>query len=387
METLISIPLGLGREQTLHICQKPKNSGGGFMAALQSLASGISRSGAIHVQHVPAGAPAVLDVCADENMSHNVTNDYTNKTQTIVINTVSAEPVQIYLRWPKGSNEAGLGRLHLQSSDYNINLELDAPSVPAGATHLSLADIDFVPARELIVSSNSGNLSGLLPMEDVLDVSTRSGSANLTLLPLFDKPSHASKLSIKSNSGTLRINANLDAATARAHFPSRDSSIVLQTSSGTIRSVLGMTQSTTVKSNSGSQHLTALLADHSRDRRSDFASTTSSGSQNITIVAAAAAAAAPAAAPEERLAGAEKADETGFVCKHKSSSGSIRVAYPDSWQGTVEAYSNSGNVAVTGEGVETDNIRNRVTGVKGTPLHHTEVGASSGSISVKFAGT
>lgn len=380
METLISIPLVLGREQTLHIWQKPKNSGGGFIATLQSLASGISRSGAIHVQHVPTGAPAVLDVCADERISHNVTNKCSDKTQTIVINTVSAEPVQIYLRWPKGSKEVGLGRLHLQSGDYNINLELDAPTVPATATHLSLADIDFVPARELIVSSNSGNVSGLLPMEDVLDVSTRSGSANLTLLPLFDKPSHASKLSIKSNSGTLRINADLDAASARAHLPSRDSSIMLQSSSGTIRSVLGMTRSTTVKSNSGSQHLTALLADHSRDRRSDFASTTNSGSQSITIVAA-------AAAPEEKLAGAERADETGFVCKHKSSSGSVRIAYPDSWQGTVEAYSNSGGVVVTGEGVETDKVRNRMTGVKGTPVHHTEVGASSGSISVKFEGT
>ncbi|KAM3440030.1 hypothetical protein NHJ13734_003465 [Beauveria thailandica] len=384
METLISIPLVLGRERTLHIWQKPRNSSGGFIAALQSFASGIPRSGAIHVQHVPAGAAAVLDVCANEKVSHNVTDDYTDKTQTIVINTVSAEPVQIYLRWPKGSKEAGLGRLHLQSGDYNINLELDAPSVPATATHLSLADIDFVPARELVVSSNSGDVSGLLPMEDVLDVSTKSGSANLTLLPLFDKPSHASKLSIKANSGTLRINANLDAVSARAHFPSRDSSIVLQTSSGSIRSVLGMTRSTAINSNSGSQHLTVLLADHSRDRRSDFASTTNSGSQNITIVAASAAA---ATAPEETLAGAEKADETGFVCKHKSSSGSVRVAYPDSWQGTVEAYSNSGSVAVIGEGVETDKVRNRVTGVKGNPAHHTEVGAGSGSISVKFGAT
>ncbi|KAM3459992.1 hypothetical protein NHJ6243_006332 [Beauveria neobassiana] len=379
METLISIPLVLGREQTLHVWQKPKNSGGGLLATLQSLASSISRSGAIHVQHVLAGTPAVLDVCAYEKISHNVTNKCSDKTQTIVINTVSAEPVQIYLRWPKGSKEVGLGRLHLQSGDYNINLELDAPSVPATATHLSLADVDFVPARELIVSSNSGNVSGLFPMEDVLDVSTKSGSANLTLLPLFDKPSHASKLSIKTNSGSLRINADLDAVSARTHFPSRDSSIVLETSSGGIRSVLGMTRSTTTKSNSGSQHLTALLADHSPDRRSDFASTTNSGSQNIIIVAAAA-----AAAPEEKSAGAEKADETGFVCKHKSSSGSVRVAYPDIWQGTVEAYSNSGGVAVVGEGVETDKVRNRVTGVKGTPMHHTEVGASSGSISVKF---
>ncbi|KAM3538600.1 hypothetical protein ARSEF1564_008482 [Beauveria bassiana] len=381
METLISIPLVLGREQTLHIWQKPKNSGGGLLATLQSLASSISRSGAIQVQHVPAGTPAVLDVCADEKISHNVTNKCSDKTQTIVINTVSAEPVQIYLRWPKGSKEVGLGRLHLQSGDYNISLELDAPSVPATATHLSLADIDFVPARELSVSSNSGNISGLLPMEDILDVSTKSGSANLTLLPLFDKPSHASKLSIKTNSGSLRINADLDAVSARTHFPSRDSSIVLETSSGSIRSVLGMTRSTTIKSNSGSQHLMALFADHSPDRRSDFASTTNSGSQNITIVAAAAAA---AAAPEEKSAGAEKADETGFVCKHKSSSGSVRIVYPDSWQGTVEAYSNSGGVAVVGEGVETDKVRNRVTGVKGTPMHHTEVGASSGSISVKF---
>ncbi|EGX88240.1 hypothetical protein CCM_08283 [Cordyceps militaris CM01] len=372
METLISVPLSLGRDRTLHIQQKQKSSG--LFGTLQSLASGW-RSGTIHVQHVPAGAPAVLDVCSDQHASSpDVQNDATDKAQTVVITTASAEPVQIYLRWPRGTKEVGLAQLTLQASDYTIKFDLDVPSVPPGRAHLSLADVDFVPARELVVVSGSGGVSGLVPMEDVLDVSTSSGSVSIALLPLYSKGAHDTKLSIKSNSGTLSINTKLDAARSRVHLPSRDCAVALQTSSGSIRSVLGLTRSTIIKSNSGSHHLTALLTDHSRDRRSDFATSTNSGSQNITVVAP----------PDEDKIGAEKAEETGFVCKHKSNSGSVRVAYPGVWEGTVEAHSNSGSITVTGDGVETDRSRNRVTGVKGTPVHHTDVGTSSGSISVKL---
>ncbi len=372
METLISVPLSLGREQSLHIHQKQKSSG--FFGAISSLASGF-RSGTVHIQRVPAGAPAVLDVCADHKIGHDVTDQRVDKRQTIVVHTLSAEPVHIYLRWPR---DAGIARLQVATADYHIASELDTPDVPGGATHLAPADVDFVPARELFLASNSGGLSGLLPVDDVLDVVTSSGSASVTLLPLFDTSSHAAKLIFKSNSGTLSINAKLDAATSRAHYPSRDSAVSIHTSSGTIRAVLGLTRSVSVKSNSGAQHITAVLADHSRDRRSDFATTSNSGSQNVAVVAAAA---------QDDTWPADKAAETGFVCKHKNNSGSVRVAYPDAWQGTVEAHSNSGGISITGEGVSTDKSRSGhdVTGVKGSaPEHHTDVRTSSGSISVKF---
>ncbi len=371
METLISLPLSLGRERSLHIVQKQKSSG--LFSTLQSFTSGF-RSGNLHIQQVPAGTPAVLDVCADQQYSHQVTNEITDKRQSIVIHTASAEPVQIYLRWPK---DAGLERLQVATADYHIKSDIEMPSIPGSVTHLSPADVDFLPARELFLASNSGGITGLFPSHDVLDVVTSSGSASLTLLPLFDKPSHESKVGIKSNSGTLSINGKLDAATSRVHFPSRDSTVSIITSSGSIRAVLGLTKSTSIKSNSGSQHLTALLSDHSHDRRSDFATASNSGTQNISVVAA---------AQQDRTesSAGEKTDETGFVCKHKSNSGSVRIAYPDEWEGTVEAHSNSGSMSITGEGVETDKAHHRVTGVKGTPEHHTDVGTSSGSISVKF---
>ncbi|EJP60892.1 uncharacterized protein BBA_10158 [Beauveria bassiana ARSEF 2860] len=129
-----SIPLFLGRERTLQISQKQKDSRG---------------SGSIVVRHVPPAAPTVLDIYMGGNMSY-VSYFYSaeGKSQIILIYTFSAEPGQIYLRWPKGSREVGLRRLHLQSDDYNISLAFDAPSVPATATHLSLADIDFVHQRK-----------------------------------------------------------------------------------------------------------------------------------------------------------------------------------------------------------------------------------------------
>ncbi|XWW96206.1 hypothetical protein V2A60_004179 [Cordyceps javanica] len=376
METLVSIPISLGSDRSLHIQQKQKSSG--LLGALQSLAIG-ARSGAIHVQHVPAGTPAVVDVCGDPAASHDVRNDWDGNTQTIVVNTISAEPVKIYLRWPKGSKEVGLQQLKLQSSDYPIKWDIETPNIPAKAKHLSPTDVDFRPARELIVATSSAAISGLVPMLDLLDVSTSSGTANITLLPLYNESAQETKLSIKSNSGSLSINSKLDAVSSRVHLPNRGCAVSIQSSWGSIRSVLGMTRLTSIKSESGSQHLTALLRDRSLDRRSDFTSTTNSGSQNITIVAA---------PDEDKTAGAENGggDDAGYVCKHRSDSGSVRIAYPNAWEGTVEAHSNSGSIAITGEGVYTDKVRNRVTGVKGTPVHHTDVGTSWGSISVKFGG-
>lgn len=370
-QMLISLPLSLGRERSLHVVQKQKS--GGLFSTVQFFTSGF-RSGTLHIEQVPAGAPAVLDVCADQQYSHQVTNDMTDKRQSIVIHTASGEPVQIYLRWPK---DAGLERLQVGTADYDIKSDIEMPSVPGGATHLPPADVDFVPARELFLSSSSGGISGLFPYHDVLDAVTGSGSVNLTLLPLFDKPSHEGKVGVKSNSGTLSINSKLEAAASRVHFPSRDSTVSITTGSGSIRTVLGLTKDTSIKSNSGSQHITALLSDHSHDRRSDFATASGSGTQNITVVAA-------ARQDRTESSAGKKTDETGFVCKHKANSGSVRIAYPDEWEGTVEAHSNSGSISITGEGVETDKTHHRVTGVKGTPEHHTDVGTGSGSISVKF---
>ncbi len=381
METLLSIPISLGSERSLHIQQKQKSSS--FLGTLQSLVSG-APSGAIHVQHVLAGAGAVVEVCGQPTASHDVRNNSVDKMQTIVVNTVSAEPLQIYLRWPKGAEEVGLDQLKLQSSDYHIKWDIETPNVSAGAKHLSPADVDFRPARELFVASTSGGISGLIPMMDLLNISTSSGTADITLLPLYYNQSaaHETKLSIKSNSGSLSINSKLDAATAAGvHSPSRDCRVSIQSSSGTIRSILGMTKLTSIKSDSGSQHLTALLRDLSLDRRSDLATTTTSGSQNITVVAA---------PDEDKTAGAAekavKAGEVGYMCKHKSGSGSVRIAYPGVWKGTVETHSNSASIAVTGEGVETDRVRNTRTAVKGTPVHHTNVDTSWGAVSVKFGG-
>ncbi|OAA53324.1 hypothetical protein ISF_08805 [Cordyceps fumosorosea ARSEF 2679] len=376
--TLISIPIRLGRDRTLHIQQKPKSgitTAGGLLGALQSITSSIaSRSGAIHLQHVPADAPAVLDVLGAPGTSHDVQNDITDSAQTIVVHTAPAEPLQIYLRWPRDA--VGLARLHLQTADYPIRSAIEAPPPPL--------------ARELLVETRSGSVAGPLPMEHLLDVSTSSGPVGITLLPLRLEKAASSecKLSVKTSSGSVGVNAAVDPANAHAHLPGRDCAVALQTSSGSIRAVLGLTRSVSVRSTSGSQNLTGVLRDMSRDRRSDFSSSTTSGSQSIAVVAAADLdttnpPAAEKAAPAEKKA----ADtESGFVCKHAAGSGSVRVVYPPAWEGTVEARSGSGSVAVTGGGVETDRpARNRVTGVKGArPLHHTDVSTGSGSISVKF---
>ncbi|OAQ98529.1 hypothetical protein LLEC1_02778 [Akanthomyces lecanii] len=373
MHTLISLPLTLGSDRSLDILQKPKS--GGLFRTVPFLPTAF-RSGALHIQQVPAGAPAVLDICATKKYSYKFTNDIINERQSIVIHTSSWEPVQIYLRWPK---DAGLDRLQVVTAEYSIKSDIAMPSVPGGATHLSPADVDFVPARELFLSSRSGAITGLFPSHDVLDVFSSSGSTSLTLLPLFDKPSHAGKVVVRSNSGTLNINGKLDAdaAASRVHFPSRNSSVTIITTSGSIRAVLGLTKSVTIRSSSGSQNITALLSDHSHDRRSDFVTASSSGTQSITVVSA-------AQLDKTESSAVEKTDGTGFVCKHSNRSGSVRIAYPGEWEGTVEAHSYSGSISVTGEGVDMDRAHHRVTGVKGTPEHHTDVGTSSGSISVNF---
>ncbi|KAJ6785478.1 hypothetical protein PWT90_01188 [Aphanocladium album] len=377
METLISLPINVGPDRSLLVKQQPKNSG--LFGILQSITSGsfTSRSGNIYIQHIPAGEKAVVDVCADHRISHDVQNDLSGNSQSIVVTTEPNEPVDIFVRLPKGE-KGGFEKLRVEAGSYNIKSEVEMPNIPDKATHLSLDDVDFVPAREFTLSANSGAITGLLPAQDSLEVTTTSGSIGFNLLPLFKQQSHAAKVQVRSNSGSIGINKNLDATgfTSRVHFPSRDSSISIASSSGSIRAIFGLTKSASIKSNSGSQNITALLTDRSRDRRSDFSTASNSGTQTITVVAS---------QQDTAAAGAGAGAETGFVCKHKANSGSIKVAYPAPWDGTVDAHANSGSISVTGGGVEVDKARGRVTGVKGTPEHHTDVGTNSGSISVKYS--
>ncbi|KAJ3491946.1 hypothetical protein NLG97_g5499 [Lecanicillium saksenae] len=196
METLISVPISVGPDRSLHVKQKAKN--GGLFGVLQSIASGnMGRSGTIHIQHVSAGDQAVVDVCADHRIGHDVQDYTSDKTQTIVITTEPNEPVEIFVRLPKGE-KGGFEKLRVEAANYNIKSEVEMPRIPEKAAHLSPDDVDFVPARELVVSANSGAVTGLLPMQDSLEVTTGSGTIGFNLLPLFKKQSHAGKLQVKT---------------------------------------------------------------------------------------------------------------------------------------------------------------------------------------------
>lgn len=376
METLISVPIAIGRDRSLHVEQKQKGSTGLF-GILSSIASGSQLSGTIHIQHVPADAAGAVEVCADRVVGHDVKDDTTGTSQSIVVTTDAKEPVDIFIRIPT-SEKGGFDKLHVQAANYRIKSEIETPSAPPEKNaHLSPADVDFVPARDLHLSSQSGSISGLCPIDEALTVTTGSGTIGVQLLPLVRPEARGATVKFTSGSGSIGINKSLDASlrASRMHFPSRDSSVSVTSNSGSVSAILGLTKSLAFTSNSGSHKITALLTDHSRDRRSDLTTSTNSGSHSITVVDAA-----------EESASATKggADDRGFVCKHKANSGGVRLAYPASWQGTVEAIAGSGSISISGEGVEVDKVNKRVTGVRGNGEHHTEVTTNSGSISVKY---
>lgn len=423
-----SIPVELGRHRSLHIIQH-KVRGGIFSLFQQTLSSS---SGVIRVEEVAAGEQPSLEISSDGNAPDRVENtkDDARNSQKIVITVSQVQNMKIVLKAPKGSR---LGHLHIESEDFKVDFDLHLDS-SGGAS-------DLFTSRETVVSTKSGSISGLIPSEELLNIASISGRVGLTLLPLHDAADmKRSKLHIKTVSGSVAVNKEIDPKSANAwlHLPSGSCDFAIQTVSGSVYAVTGMPDVAAYKSVSGSLKLQALQSSDSGP--CELSTVTTSGSQAIAVLEREHAAFVlplrnnnSGRSHDDRAAGgsppadkdtayavaraevdakeAEGADlppaytpsadsetvasealpsnsaaagDGGFASSHKSTSGSIKIEYPPSWHGTLDAHFVSSSVTIEGGDVKVDKKSRSVHAVKGAPGNHTDIKNTSGSIKVLF---
>ncbi|KAJ2980170.1 hypothetical protein NQ176_g2795 [Zarea fungicola] len=416
-----SIPVELGRDRSLHIIQHKVR--GGICGFFQTLSS---TSGVIRVEEVAAGEQASLEISSDGNAPERVddTKDDDRKSQKIVITVSQAYNMKIVLKAPKGSR---LGHLHIESEDFKVDfdLQLDSSSSSSGVS-------DLFTSRETVVSTKSGSISGLIPSEELLNIASISGRVGLTLLPLHDTADgKRSKLHIKTVSGSVAVNKEIDPKSDSAwlHLPSGSCDFAIHTVSGSVYAVTGMPDVAAYKTVSGSLKLQALQS--SENGPCELSTFTTSGSQAISVLEsehvafalplrnnnpgraqdgkdkayavaraevdakeAEAADLPPAYTPSadsETVASEAPPSNTpatgdgGFTSSHRSTSGSIKIDYPLSWHGTLDAHFVSSSVTIEGGDVKVEKRSRSVHAVKGEPGDHTDIRNVSGSIKVLFA--
>ena len=357
-----SIPIETGRERSLHLVQKcAKRAKLGLFRSLQ-----IS-SPVLRIQQVASSDVAVLEVLSEGNTVPNVASDRADTKQTITVTTVDGQKLEIVLKWPKG---AQLGGMHIESKNLNIKSEL------------SISDENFL-SREIIISNDSGGVSGLIPIEELLNISAGSGDVAITLMPRHDESATQSNISVKTGSGSIALNKQVDERSvgAKVHIPRRACVLSVKSGSGSIYALTGISRSTTCSSTSGNLQLRVLSSGNGDAHdKSEFTTTSSSGSQSITFLGESADTTSRQKTPQE------PSDlRQGCSYSHKSSSGSINIEYPSTWQGRVEARSTSSSIKLNGDCVTVQKGPKHVEALKGIPVQQTKVRSTSGGIKLSFA--
>lgn len=244
---------------------------------------------------------------------------------------------------------------------------LDRPSEEAkGPTEASpspMLRIDDPPAYSLLESSRifvsrrqnietvSGTIRGTFTLFDYLNVTTKSGSVHIDVLPQdedLDVPAPA-ELYLQCTSGTAEAHfpfnhedsSSSSSAIITSKIPVREYRTYVNTASGSIRGNFLLGSHASFKTVSGSIRLAMLYGNtktiSSTDEQVRFSTEVTSGSTSVHILNP------EALSPIRNLSS-----------NHSTRSGSVRLAYPSEWEGSIHVTSMSGSLSVSGKGVVID---------------------------------
>lgn len=369
MHKCSSIPIQFGHDKSLHLVQQTAKLG-----FLDRLKSGFKRNGVIHVRQVAAGEQAVFEVLSDGKKDPTVESTESGNVQKVTITTSEYTNMEGILKWPVGSQ---LDRLDINTEEFGVVFGSDLSNATT-ASDKAAGVVDFQQSREAIIATASGHVSGVIPMDALLDISSASGNVFATLMQRQGAATKQSKLRIKTTSGNIKINEGVDAksAMARVHLPSYACNVSIGSVSGAIKTLLGTTQSAAFESVSGPIQLHVLPAGDGGQPDngvSKLTTTTVSGSHSIVIADQ-----TPAQATGNDV-------KIHRFCAHNSTSGRIGITYPSWWEGKIDARSVSSSINIRGDDVQIEKRPGHVQATKGTGGQSTEVKSTSGAIEVSFA--
>ncbi|KAK3073737.1 hypothetical protein LTR53_004434 [Teratosphaeriaceae sp. CCFEE 6253] len=194
--------------------------------------------------------------------------------------------------------------------------------------------------RETRIETRSGSIGGSYGLGDLLSVRTRSGGISIKVSPRPASPAHPmapAVLDAESESGSVHIGV---ATTPETAIPDRDYQTRVTTRSGTISGTFVFSSVASFTSRSGALALDLLpYFDRRLDERVTASLRTESGSAATTL----------------RLLDPVRYADTPVTnilrSIHKTSSGSLNLVYPQSWEGAIQGGTRSGGISVVGRDV------------------------------------
>ncbi|KAK7747011.1 hypothetical protein SLS62_009268 [Diatrype stigma] len=222
-------------------------------------------------------------------------------------------------------------------------------------------DLTFVPARDsynfhsrvIEVSTTTGKIHGNWPLFDMLGLHTTSGDITASITPkdaLASDPKPA-VLSISSVSGGIQA---AEPVHGEEPLPRRDYLVDVKSISGVLRCSLAAGAGTHLKSTSSDITVDLQPVFNkdkvTRDQPAQLETITTSGLTTVRILE-------PLWFEGDQSSSTKPATASGsgtldrLEATHKSSSGNIRLRYPQSWEGNLFAESMSGSMGIKGKDV------------------------------------
>lgn len=249
------------------------------------------------------------------------------------------------------------------------------------------APISPFSSRRTIVDTATGSISGAYPLEDLLQISSQSGSINVKVIPYPADPSAPmpADLEIQTSSGSIKA-----ILPARSIFdpnytpPARNYITRVHSNSGSVGGLYYLGSDTHFKTNSGSIKIVALpVLQADVEKANVFETHTLSGSTTVDIQdpifisplassdigdqdpyhVIASSSPSPSKPKAQQLfeidarasssssSSGEQQKLLSLKSSHSSTAASVKVHYPDPWAGTIHVKTVSGSVALKGAGL------------------------------------
>ncbi|KAG5662223.1 hypothetical protein KAF25_004462 [Fusarium avenaceum] len=330
-----------------------------------------------------------------------------------ILNSLSISTLQLGINIEEGLVLGALNGVTIRSASGDIN----APGIKASSNDKAVVPYTL-SSREIRIHTASGDVTGWFPLYDLLDIETISGdiTTNIGPKPVNPQNVRSANLYVRSASGTINVDEPVDSAQQAARpdreFPPRDYTVDILTASGDITADVAVSSFTSFGSQSGDLKvriwpvLDSGLLTASSGIQPSFNTDTKSGNTQVTILEplwtslATIGGTIPPFEPydpkddrspyivlaeedsDEAEASTSKPALSMLKSKHKSVSGTVKLAYPASWEGILFAQSISGSQDFQGKGLvissEGGMVKKILRGRKGKGYSSIEVNTVSG---------
>lgn len=309
-----------------------------------------------------------------------------SKFTYLVVDAISLEvtvldDIKVYSERSKFSTISG--DIYFPTVSHDVFYKMHSDIISGEVTSMAASSSDYAIApfssRSILIETISGDIKGTYPLKDLLGISSQSGDVNVKVLPSpvdHSAPAPAD-LEIQTASGSIKAFVPIGNAAYPTYMPPARNYITrVHSTSGGISGSYYLGSESNFKTNSGSIHLDALpvlQSELSSSTKNIFETHSISGSTGIDVqsplfftpLTPTTDTDAGANDPYRLIPIISNPDKPLFTISsptstqklhslkshHSTTSGSVKVHYPEAWEGTVHGKAVSGNVVFKGEGL------------------------------------